>query len=417
MEGDFYGKYLKYKKKYLELKNRKIQRGGNCYDEKENNCNAVIVRLLKGEFQNRLQNMVMSNKKDMIEVLDFIGCNQLDFNKEWWTNEIAKAIKMNITIFCASKDLCGFDRTSNAFINPSWRGDERDNHVKLFSRKGINIIFQCESMDTAHKYNKMYSHEGKYFIGFEKNTHIWNNVIFQWIDNERGETININDSTHKEYYNTFKNMDNKMLDLLKNNMVMYFKKEEIINSLNNLVKLWKIINKMAEDVQIVKTFDENKNENNEEKLKKLNDDMERLNRERDIIYDKMGESTDDPPELVAIQTNIKIISDLIRTTTHAIKMKNTTSSKSDITSKISVILGKRRTLDIIKSQIKGCNALSNCSVFNYEEGVKDKRLMEQKNIKSVNEIDTYIDPEKNNFSSTFGKISGITVTEEKTKEL
>lgn len=143
----YFKKYLKYKTKYLNLK----QNGGT-------------VALL----ENKPINF------DKVEPFahDRIGCYSLIHNTKWW-NELSDELDVNINILCLSEDICPTTLHSTDKIKRF-----EDNTYEL--KEGINLLLSCNTKDVANTINKENYLKGitnKPLIGFYSNVHIINNII------------------------------------------------------------------------------------------------------------------------------------------------------------------------------------------------------------------------------------------------
>lgn len=210
-------KYDKYNSKIDILKNSVLY-GGNVQL-----CDRTV------NFDNIEEKMKNCDEISISTLVDILGCYQMTYNTSFW-DQISKELgDINIKLLCLSSDVF------NEYLN----ADSKIPEIYKESIKGINVVLSCNSDNLARKMNKQYNFEGRYFIGFEHNVHIINNVIIMvnmypsWnicdiITQDNWETLDMPKRIQKI-------LDVKLSHLLSNPNSVYLTRKKIIDKLKVLV--------------------------------------------------------------------------------------------------------------------------------------------------------------------------------------
>jgi hypothetical protein len=229
----YHKKYNKYNSKIDNLRNKYLsqkQRNNLLYGS------SVQLHDRTINFDNIEEKMRDCEGTNISIISDILGCYQMTYNTSFWDQISQELGNVDIKLLCLSSDV------SNMYLH----SDAKIPEILSKSIRGINFVLSCNSDTLAKTMNNLYNNEGRYFIGFEYNVHIINNVI---IMAKQYSSWNICDIIARENWQTLdmptriqKILDMKLLHLLSNRdpstntaNTVYLKRQTIINKLRVLV--------------------------------------------------------------------------------------------------------------------------------------------------------------------------------------
>ena len=258
----FKNRYLKYKTKYLNLKNKT---GGGQYSAK------IFLVTINSEYK---QKLVLSSYGDIFtnEQLREEEINIMDINfesesiykeakyKNYFSNELLVSLYDNIgaMFICTEYINNKWNLLANKIgINIAIFNGDNNSFKNIACTKyieGINILAGCSTKDLAKGLNKELNSEGKKFVGFDKYKHNYGDIFYNCEKSMKlsiTEFITQYESFEEElpiiriikiFYNNFHNEDNRecsiltlekieeKLKILKNKEKLYNNKDYYFNS-------------------------------------------------------------------------------------------------------------------------------------------------------------------------------------------